>query len=214
MYLLMLLKKNYFSEANSKLQINKSQLGERNTAVEKIKLQQHIDLRCFNVVISWLNIYLRGDYWDLHLSEIHLSMVTMHLAMKSHDHEFVVVCSRVCLCCEIEMIDCSVPDSVKSLNSHRRYNRCKNRSNTKLHRRQSHFQFKENTETSWMRVNVSEYPSRLTGWWQRINIPALFWTWRKETCRRPETAARWCQPPSCNYPTVAPPVTEKQLTSA
>lgn len=46
------LKKIYFSEANSKLQINKSQLGERKTAVEKIKLQQHIDLRCFNVVIS------------------------------------------------------------------------------------------------------------------------------------------------------------------
>lgn len=58
-----------------------------------------------------------------------------------------------------------------------------------------------------------------TGWERRavlgqLNIPAASWSWRRATCRHPETAVHWCQPPACNYLTASPPTKAKQLTLA
>lgn len=177
--------------------------GEENCHRENQTSAKLSDLRCFNLVIRSLNIYLRAN-----------SRSTSQWNPSLH----VTIC--YCCCwqeCELVLQDwddwlkSSVFDSKRFANCHRPSKHCKNPSDKKLQRLQSHFQFEENT---WMYVNLSEYASRLTGWLQRVDIPALFWTWRKETCRRPETAARWCRPPSRNYPTISQPIAEKQLTSA
>lgn len=158
------------------------------------------DLRCFNLVIRSLNIYL-----------IYLFLIYISVKSVPARHNLLLLLLAGVWTSAARLRWLTEKFSIWLANSHRRSKHCKNPSDKKLQRLQSHFQFEENT---WMCVNLSEYASRLTGWLQRVDIPALFWIWRKETCRRPETAARWCRPPSRNYPTISPPIAEKQLTSA
>lgn len=126
--------------------------GEENCCGENETSATLSDLRCYNLVISSLNISFRANCWDLHLSEIHPCMVTMHRVMITHDHDFlVVVCSSVYLCCQIEMIDWNV--SWKSPNSHRRYNHYKNHSNEKLQKLRSQ-KTRKRLECLWICPNT------------------------------------------------------------
>lgn len=93
------------------------------------------DLRCFNLVIKSLNIYLRANSWS-----------TSQWNPSLH----VTIC--YCCCwqeCELVLQDwddwlkSSVFDSKRFANSHRRSKHCKNSSDKKLQRLQSHSQFDE-----------------------------------------------------------------------